>query len=233
MTAFSYPGNSVEGCTLVSCSGANPPKQPSAIFYTIQPMQGLSSMVAKVLILIVALDSCARSGVRWKSGQPSKRRVYPAYITWDQFLANQARLADNASDFARRAHGAPRQGYALLAGLVVCGRCGYQMRVTYKPQQRYTCTALAAGYGAATCLHVDCASLEGVVVEAVFTALAPAELDLLEEVLAARRADVTRLAQLRADQVARAEYEAQLAQRHYQAVDPDNRLVVAELERRS
>ena len=67
--------------------------------------------------------------------------VYPAYITWEQFLANQARLADNASDFARRAHGAPRQGYALLAGLVVCGRCGYQMRVTYKPQRRYTCTA--------------------------------------------------------------------------------------------
>lgn len=97
--------------------------------------------------------------------------VYPAYITWEQFLANQARLADNASDFARRAHGAPRQGSALLAGLVVCGRCGYQMRVTYKPQRRYTCTALAANYGAATCLHVDGASLEAVIVDAFFTAL--------------------------------------------------------------
>ncbi|HEV2654761.1 MAG TPA: recombinase zinc beta ribbon domain-containing protein [Ktedonobacteraceae bacterium] len=85
--------------------------------------------------------------------------VYPAYITWEQFLANQARLADNASDAGTAAHGAPRQGYALLAGLVVCGRCGYQMRVTYKPQRRYTCTALAASYGAATCLHVDGASL--------------------------------------------------------------------------
>src|SRR5260370_8492368 len=112
MTAFSYPGNSVEGCTLVSCSGANPPKQPSAIFYTIQPMQGLSSMVAKVLILIVPLDSCSRSGVRWKSGQPSKRRVYPAYITWDQFLTNQARLAFNATIFARRANVLPPHGHA-------------------------------------------------------------------------------------------------------------------------
>ena len=158
--------------------------------------------------------------------------VYPAYITWEQFLANQARLADNASDFARRAHGAPRQGYALLAGLVVCGRCGYQMRVTYKPQRRYTCTALAASYGAATCLHVDGASLEAVVVEAFFQALAPAELTILEEVLKAQQADVDRVAQLRADQVARAEYEAGLAQRHYQAVDPANRLVAAELERR-
>jgi DNA invertase Pin-like site-specific DNA recombinase len=158
--------------------------------------------------------------------------VYPAYITWEQFLANQARLADNASDFARRAHGAPRQGSALLAGLVVCGRCGYQMRVTYKPQRRYTCTALAASYGAATCLHVDGASLEAVIVDAFFQALAPAELNLLEEVLCAQRADAARLATLRADQLARAEYEAGLAQRHYQAVDPANRLVAAELERR-
>lgn len=71
------------------------------------------------------------------------------------------------------------------------------------------------------------------VVNAFFAALAPAELDLLEELLAAQQADVTRLAKLRADQVARAEYEARLAQRHYQAVDPDNRLVAAELERRS
>jgi hypothetical protein len=158
--------------------------------------------------------------------------VYPASITWEQFMANQARLADNASDFTRRACGAPRQGSALLAGLVVCGRCGYPMRVTYKPQQRYTCTALAAEYGAATCLHVDGASLEAVVVEAFFEALAPAELDLLEEVVATQQADYARLAQHYADQIVRAEYEARLAQRQYQAVDPENRLVAAELERR-
>jgi hypothetical protein len=106
------------------------------------------------------------------------------------------------------------------------------MRVTYKPQRRYTCTALAASYGAATCLHVDGASLEAVIVDAFFQALAPAELNLLEEVLCAQRADAARLATLRADQLARAEYEAGLAQRHYQAVDPANRLVAAELERR-
>ena len=157
--------------------------------------------------------------------------TYPAYISWEQFLANQARLRDNASTFAQRARGTPRHGPALLAGLVVCGRCGYQMRVAYKPQRRYTCTALAASYGAATCLHIDGASLEQVVVEAFFAALAPAELDLLEEVLATQRADQTRLAQYYTDQVARAEYEARLAQRQYQAVDPDHRLVASELER--
>jgi DNA invertase Pin-like site-specific DNA recombinase len=158
--------------------------------------------------------------------------VYPAYLSWEQFLANQARLADNASAFARRARGAPRQGQALLAGLMVCGRCGYQMRVAYKPQRRYTCTALAASYGAATCVHVDGESLDTAVVAAFFAALAPAELDLLEEILAAQQVAHARLAQQYADQVARAEYEARLAQRQYQAVDPDYRLVAAELERR-
>ena len=172
--------------------------------------------------------SIRRSPTDWPTIQPD---VYPAYISWEQFMANQTQLADNASTFARRARGTPRHGAALLAGLVVCGRCGYQMRVAYKPQQRYTCTQLAASYGAATCLHVDGASLEQVVVTAFFTALAPAELDLLDDVLAAQQAEQTRLAQYYADQYRRTEYEAQLAQRHYQAVDPDNRLVTAELER--
>jgi DNA invertase Pin-like site-specific DNA recombinase len=157
--------------------------------------------------------------------------IYPAYISWEQFLANQSRLAENASTFAQRARGTPRQGAALLAGLVICGRCGYQMRVAYKPQQRYTCTALAASHGAATCLHVDGARLNAVVVEAFFAALAPAELDLFEEVLAAQHADHAREAQHYADRVKRAEYEAHRAQRHYQAVDPDHRLVASELER--
>jgi DNA invertase Pin-like site-specific DNA recombinase len=159
-----------------------------------------------------------------------QQQVYPAYISWDQFLTNQKRLADNASTFAHQARGAPRQGTALLAGLVVCGQCGYPMRVAYKPQRRYACSALAAAYGAATCLHVDGACLDTAVVEAFFAALAPAELDVLAAVLAAQQADHARLEQHYADEVSRANYAAHLAQRQYQAVDPDNRLVAATLE---
>jgi len=158
--------------------------------------------------------------------------VDPAYVSWEQYMANRARLADHASAFARRARAAPRDGAALLAGLVVCGRCGYQMHVVYKPRQRYACVALAAAYGAATCLHLDGARLDAAVVDAFFTALAPAELDVLEEALALQRADRDRLMQHHTDQVARAEYEARLAERQYHTVDPENRLVAAELERR-
>jgi DNA invertase Pin-like site-specific DNA recombinase len=161
-----------------------------------------------------------------------RQDVYPAYITWEQFVANQTRMSENASDFSRRTRGSPRQGTALLAGLVVCGQCGRQMRSLYKPSVRYVCNAANRTYGAPMCLHLDGASIEAAVVEAFFSALAPAELDLLDEVLAAQVADQERVRRQHAEQVARAEYDVRLAQKQYDAVDPENRLVAAELERR-
>lgn len=158
--------------------------------------------------------------------------VYPAYISWEVYMANRARLTDNAYRFARRTRGAPRAGVALLAGLAVCGRCGHQMRVAYKPHVRYTCDAMRKSHDADTCLYLEGPGIEEAVVGAFFEAIQPAELDLLDEVLAQRRADRARRAQQYADQVAQAAYEARLAQRQYEAVDPDNRLVAAELERR-
>lgn len=160
------------------------------------------------------------------------QNVYPAYISWEQFMANQEQLADNASAFDRRARGAPRDGPALLAGLAVCGRCGHQMRVRYKARYHYHCQALSEEYRAPQCLSLEGAGIDAAVVAAFFAALAPAELDLLEEVLAAQRAEQAQRAQQYTDQVKRAEYEARLAERQYRAVDPDNRLVAAELERR-
>jgi DNA invertase Pin-like site-specific DNA recombinase len=161
-----------------------------------------------------------------------RRDAYPPYIEWEEFMANLARLRDNASAFARRARGVPRSGHALLAGLVVCGHCGRQMHVVYRRQPCYRCAALQKVFGHRGCLHLPAPGIDAAVVEAFFAALAPAELDLLDEVLAAQQADHARLLQQHADRVRQAEYEAQLAHKQYDAVDPDNRLVAAELERR-
>ncbi|MDP9382281.1 MAG: recombinase family protein [Chloroflexota bacterium] len=158
--------------------------------------------------------------------------VYPAYISWEQYMANRAKLADNASAFDRQARGATRQGDALLAGLAVCGRCGHQMRVAYKSHHRYVCNALNETHREPMCLSLDGMSVDSAVVEAFFEAMEPAELDLLDEVLAAQGADHQRLAQQYTDEVRRAEYEARLAERQYRKVDPENRLVAGELERR-
>ncbi len=132
----------------------------------------------------------------------------------------------------RRLRGATREGAALLAGLVVCGHCGHQMRVSYTPAVRYFCNALTKTHAGPGCLHLEAGAIEGAVVDAFFAALAPAELYLLEEVLAARRTDGDLLRRQHADQVARAEYEARLAEKRFLAVAPENRLVAADLERR-
>lgn len=161
-----------------------------------------------------------------------RQDVYPAYISWETYMANQERLANNRCEYLRRVQGAPRSGPALLVGLAVCGRCGRQMHVHYKASIRYVCTGPADSHALDTCLNLDGASIEATVVAAFFQALQPAELDLLDTALAALAAERTQQRQQQAAQVARAAYDARLAERQYRAVDPDNRLVAAELERR-
>ena len=128
-------------------------------------------------------------------------------------MANQAQLSDNASAFARRARGAPRSGTALLAGRVVCGQCGRQMHVASRSRPYDVGTALQKISGGPGCLHLEGPPLDAAVVAAFFAALAPAELQVLDAVLAAQRADQAHLAQQYANQVKRAEYDAARAAR--------------------
>lgn len=161
--------------------------------------------------------------------------MYPAYISWEQYLANQARLRENGSRYSEHRRGAVRKGKALLAGLAMCGRCGHHMYVDYRGRRqyvRYWCNALLQDYAGSVCQYLNGDQIEQAVVEAFFAAMQPAELHVLAEVLERRRADRTRLGRQLAEQVKHAEYDAHLAQRQYHAVDPDNRLVAAELERR-
>jgi DNA invertase Pin-like site-specific DNA recombinase len=80
--------------------------------------------------------------------------AYPAYISWGQFVANQERLCENAqryNDKTGAGRGAPREGAALLQGLLTCGRCGYRMTVAYRPRSRYTCAAMTRRFAEARC----------------------------------------------------------------------------------
>ena len=164
-----------------------------------------------------------------------KHNVYPAYITWEQYLANQDRLHENAArhnERTRSGRGAPREGVALLQGLATCGECGHIMRVFYKPGVRYVCYGLTKEFAEPACASLDGSSIDALVVEAFFAAIQPAELDALEALLAQRHQERAQLERHWEQQIQRATYEAHLARRRYEAVDPDNRLVAGELERR-
>jgi len=165
-----------------------------------------------------------------------KPGAYPAYISWEHFLHNQARLAENTQEAHARqaavagARGAAREGEALLQGLICCGMCGHRMRVAYKSHIRYLCDGLKRHYAGPVCMSLYGPSIEEVVIQAFFDALRPAQLDALSALLLQRAKEEQRLAQYHRDQVRRASYEAHLARRRYEAVDPDNRLVAASLE---
>ncbi len=161
--------------------------------------------------------------------------VYPAYISWSQYLANQERLRQNATRFfeqSQKNKGVPREGRALLQGMVTCGLCGHRMQVAYKSNPRYHCYSLMKRVAGKACASINAASVEEVVVRAFFEAIRPAQLDVLEAVLAQQHGERKVVDQQWQERLKRAEYEARLAQRQYVAVDPDNRLVAAELERR-
>jgi DNA invertase Pin-like site-specific DNA recombinase len=160
--------------------------------------------------------------------------AYPAYISWAQFVANQERLGDNARRYGNKTgqgRGAPREGAALLQGLITCGVCGYRMNVAYRPRSRYMCTAMVRRFGQSCSLHLEGPPIEAFVVQAFFDAIAPARLETLDEVLAQRQRDHQRLETYHHQQVTQARFSANLARRRYEQVDPQYRLAAAELER--
>jgi DNA invertase Pin-like site-specific DNA recombinase len=159
--------------------------------------------------------------------------VYPAYIAWADFERIQAMLQDNYAEYDRnKTRGVPRAGAALLHGLVYCGECGHKLLVQYKGGTRYLCNALRQQYGVPVCQNLPADPVDAWVVAAFFEALSPIELDVYIRAVAAEQGAAARQAQARRQQVERLRYEAALAERQFRRVDPDNRLVAAELERR-
>lgn len=165
---------------------------------------------------------------------------HAAYISFDEFLRNQERLRMNRTKNEQDSQGAPREGRALLQGLARCGECGRGMFVAYGGRRAgrvagtlyYECRGEPREHGKRICQVVFGKKVEQEVVRVFLAAIEPAAVDAAgraEEHLRLEDEDVERLRKL---EVEKAEYEAQRAQRQYDAVDPENRVVARELERR-
>jgi DNA invertase Pin-like site-specific DNA recombinase len=177
-----------------------------------------------------------RPGTGRTSRQPQDCQVLlpercPAYITAERFWANQQRLAAN------RAAGlsAPRHGPSLLGGLLVCARCGRRLMVSYVnggSGVRYSCARGVADYAEPICQSLSGQRLDQFVSSQVLAVLQPAALELHLAAAADLRQERQRLHQHWQQQLERARYGTERAARQYQAVEPENRLVARELERR-
>ncbi len=159
--------------------------------------------------------------------------IYPAYITWDTFEQIQQMLVENYAAYDRnKSRGVPRDGAALLHGMVYCGECGHKMVVQYKNGTRYLCNYLRQQYHVPVCQYIHADPVDEKIVEAVFQALSPVELDVYAAAVATQQATAQNVTHAHHQHLERLRSEATLAGRQFNHVDPDNRLVAAELEKR-
>ena len=158
---------------------------------------------------------------------------FPAYISWETFEKIQAMLRDNYSEYSRnKTRGVPREGKALLHGIMYCGECGHKMCVQYKGGTRYICNHLKQQTAAPTCQYIAGDAIDDQVVAWFFEALSVAEIDAAGDILKSADEDHSKVLRARQQQVDRLRYESNLAQRQFLKSDPENRLVTGELERR-
>jgi excisionase family DNA binding protein len=174
-----------------------------------------------------------RSQTEWEVLLPDH---HEGYISWEEFGRNQRLIADNANSKGLMARGSVRRGDALLAGLLRCGHCGRRLHVAYSGTVgfcvRYHCRGAHINHGTARCVSFGGLRVDAAVSAELLRVLAPFGIEAALRALDARAADNSETHRQTELALTQARYEAGLARRQYDAVDPDNRLVVAELERR-
>jgi DNA invertase Pin-like site-specific DNA recombinase len=159
--------------------------------------------------------------------------IYPGYISEAQYYANRDTLRANLFNFSKRRPGAPRDGLGLLVGIIICGRCGRRMTASYGNDHHvYQCRREQITYDQPQCQFFPLRYLDEAIRELFFEAVQPARLDTILTALDALEQERQALDKQWQLQVERARYAVRLAQRQYDAVDPQNRLVARELETR-
>ena len=161
--------------------------------------------------------------------------LYPGYISWEEFMANQRRLADNLNRYDANRPGVARKGGALLQGIVVCGHCGRHMYLRYSGPHGdypvYHCSADQQRDGGRRCQEVRALSVDAEVEKLALAALAPDQIALAVAALGELEEEARLLERQWTLKRERARYEAERARRQYDAVEPENRLVARSLER--
>jgi DNA invertase Pin-like site-specific DNA recombinase len=162
------------------------------------------------------------------------RDAHPGYIGWEEFMANQKRLAENACRRSATSPGVPRQGGALLQGIAYCGRCGRRMALRYSGQQGeypvYHCEEDWMRRRESHCQSLRATQIDDEVERVLLASLEPDQIAIAAAAVGQMEAELATLERQWALKLERARYEAERARRQYDAVEPENRLVARSLE---
>ncbi len=160
---------------------------------------------------------------------------HEGYITWDEYQRIQSLLRENMT-MKGKMRSAVKRGPALLSGLVRCGHCGRGMHVAYSGPKgqvaRYYCKGSNVNHGGETCISVGSLKVDQALTNAVLQALQPAGIEAALKAWEQVQMAASNAQQSLSLAVEKARYEVERAFRQYDAVDPENRLVAHELERR-
>jgi DNA invertase Pin-like site-specific DNA recombinase len=167
-----------------------------------------------------------------------KKEAHAGYVTWDQYEQNQARLLANQQAHGggeRINKGAPREGPALLQGLVLCGQCGRTMTLRYHQRDGrlvpdYVCAKTTVEEARKVCLHVPGAGVDEAIGKLLVESVTPLALEVALKVQEQLQAKQHQTDHLRQQHVQRTQYEADQARLRFMRVDPNNRLVADTLE---
>jgi DNA invertase Pin-like site-specific DNA recombinase len=159
---------------------------------------------------------------------------HAAYITWDEFERNLKAIANNATGMSSSvARGAAREGELLLPGLLRCGHCGRKLHVHYGGKLgRYNCYGARMNHGTERCITVSGLSIDAAIAREVLRVLKPLGMEAAVKAIEAQSGETTAAERQLELSLQQARYEVAHARRQYDAVDPTNRLVAGELERR-
>ena len=159
---------------------------------------------------------------------------HEGYIDWDTYQSNQTMIANNDNSKGAAVRGSVKQGEALLAGLLRCGHCGAKLLAQYPRAGviRYQCSGYLLNRDHACCVMFGGLRVDRLVSEQLLQCLTPFGSGAAIEVIESLQGANDERIQQKALALEHARYEVIRARRQYDAVDPANRLVAAELERR-
>ena len=175
--------------------------------------------------------STGRTAVKQSEWAVLIKDKIPGYITWEQFERNQRQIISNSNMYGI---GAAREGKSLLTGLITCGHCGLRMMTAYTDngnKLRYSCCRMAIDYGDFLCQSLAGDRLDALIVKQVLAALQPTALEISLRVAEDIEKERKDLLTHWNNQLERARYQVERAYRQYNAVEPENRLVVRTLEK--
>ncbi len=161
---------------------------------------------------------------------------HDGYLSWAEFERNQRLIADNANSKGLMVRGSVRRGETLLAGLLRCGHCGRKLHVAYGGSKgeagRYHCKGSSINHGGERCISFGSLRIDKAVGNEVVRVLQPVGIEAALNAIERRTCEAAEKRRQVELSLKQARFETAHARRQYDAVDPDNRLVASELERR-